>query len=158
MNMLLKILLLSLVVWAKPNSYVSVHTIVQQLPTGTTTDAIQFSEQDWNLAKQRAMQENKLIFVDVYASWCPPCMLLKTKTFQNKKVGDFFNQHFVNISIDAEKSIGPQVARYFGVTAYPTLVFTDGAGKPVLYAMGYMGTKDILKFAQAALDKLSATK
>ncbi len=79
-------------------------------------------------------------------------------TFQNKKVGDFFNNNFINISIDAEKGIGPQVSRYFGVNAYPTLVFTDAAGKPVMYALGYMGTKDILKFAQAALDKLNSQK
>jgi thioredoxin-related protein len=151
--MLLKTLFITFLIWIIPatNHVYAQQHIIQQ--PNIATHAIQFIEQDWNVAKQMAKQENKLIFVDVYATWCPPCMLLKNKTFRNKKVGDFFNQHFVNVSVDAEKGIGIQVARYFGVTAYPTLVFTDASGKPVLYAMGYMGTKDILKFAQAALNK-----
>lgn len=114
---------------------------------------VAFIEQDWNLAKQQAKEANKLIFVDVYATWCGPCKMLQQKTFTNAKVAEFLNTHFINLSIDAEKTIGPQVARYFGVTAYPTLVFTDASGKPVLYTMGYMGTKAFLKFANAALAK-----
>ena len=114
---------------------------------------VAFIEQDWNLAKQQAKEANKLIFVDVYATWCGPCKMLQQKTFTNAKVAEFLNAHFINLSIDAEKTIGPQVARYFGVTAYPTLVFTDASGKPVLYTMGYMGPKSFLKFANAALAK-----
>ncbi|MBY0347134.1 MAG: DUF255 domain-containing protein [Hydrotalea flava] len=156
--MLLKTLFITFFIWLIPSTNRAGEKQYMMQQPNVVTHAIRFIEQDWNLAKQMAKQENKLIFVDVYATWCPPCMLLKTKTFQNKKVGDFFNNNFINISIDAEKGIGPQVSRYFGVNAYPTLVFTDAAGKPVMYALGYMGTKDILKFAQAALDKLNSQK
>ncbi|MGC8750051.1 thioredoxin family protein [Hydrotalea sp.] len=149
---MLQTFLFSLWLWVIPNSSEQLQNF-HQLKADTTANRIQFIEQDWNLAKQIAQQEKKLIFVDVYATWCLPCMLLKSKTFHNKKVSAFFNTHFVNLSVDAEKGVGIQVARYFGVTAYPTLVFTDASGKPVLYAMGYMGPKAFLKFANAALAK-----
>jgi thioredoxin 1 len=47
-----------------------------------------------NLAKaiQLPKAQKKLIFIDVYAPWCMPCVMLKLKTFSNKSAGDFYNK------------------------------------------------------------------
>ena len=37
---------------------------------------IEFIEGDWNRALEQARQENKLIFMDCYTSWCGPCKQL----------------------------------------------------------------------------------
>ncbi len=70
------------------------------------SSGIHFIEDDWKYATEKAKAENKLIFIDIYATWCRPCKSLKRNTFSNSKVGDFFNQNFVNITIDGEKEIG----------------------------------------------------
>jgi len=59
----------------------------------------------------------------------------------------------VNVSIDGEKGVGPSLAQKYGITAYPSLIVTDGDGKPVLYTMGYIDPATLMQFAQAALAK-----
>jgi len=114
---------------------------------------IVFIEQDWDKALKAAKTQNKLVFIDIYATWCGPCKLLKKNTFTDQKVGEFFNKNFVNVSIDGEKGVGPSLAQKFGITAYPSLIVTNAEGKPVLYTVGYIDAETLLKFADAALKK-----
>jgi thiol:disulfide interchange protein len=115
---------------------------------------IRFIEDDWNLALKKAQAQNKLVFVDIYATWCEPCKMLKQYTFTDSSVGDFFNKNFINISIDGEKGIGPQLARQFSIEGYPTLIVADATGKPVLYTMGYISADYLLQFANEAVKKM----
>ena len=63
-----------------------------------------FREISFDQAIAAAKAENKLVFVDVMTSWCGPCKRMASDVFPQKMVGDFMNQHFVNIKIDAEKN------------------------------------------------------
>jgi len=78
-------------------------------PEGTTLEQ----------ASAKAKAENKLIFLDCYTQWCGPCKKMAREIFPQQKVGDYFNQNFVCIKLDAEKE-GREAAKKFGVTAYPT--------------------------------------
>jgi thiol:disulfide interchange protein len=42
---------------------------------------IQFQTKNLEEAKKLAQQENKLIFIDLYTTWCGPCKLMKKNTF-----------------------------------------------------------------------------
>src|ERR1700748_2934618 len=86
-----------------------------------TNDKIHFIEDAWNEALKQAAAQHKYIFVDAYATWCGPCKMLRATTFKDAKVSAFFNQNFVNISIDMEKGMGPQLAQQWRLEAYPTL-------------------------------------
>lgn len=114
---------------------------------------IQFIEQDWSKALQQAKQQNKLVFLDIYASWCGPCKMLKQNTFSNDQVGEFFNKNFINVSVDGEKGVGPELAQKYSIEGYPTLIVADSIGKPVLYTVGYMDASNLLEFAKEALKK-----
>lgn len=118
-----------------------------------SADKIIFLENDWNAAVKKASAQKKWIFVDCYATWCGPCKMLKLQTFNNKKVADFFNEKFINISIDMEKGQGPQLAELWKIQAYPTLIIFDENAKPVLGTMGFMKADDLMRFAQEALAK-----
>ncbi len=122
-------------------------------PKVTDDKGITFIEQDWDKALKQAKAENKLVFLDIYASWCGPCKLLKKNTFSDQKIGDFFNKTFVNVSVDGEKGVGPSLAQQFSLQGYPTLIVADASGKPVLYTMGYIDPATLMEFAQAALKK-----
>lgn len=119
----------------------------------TTADKINFVENDWNAAVKKASAQKKYIFVDCYATWCGPCKMLKIQTFSNKKVADFFNEKFVNVSIDMEKGQGPKLAEQWKIQAYPTLIIFDENAKPVLGTMGFMKADDLMRFAEQALAK-----
>ncbi len=114
---------------------------------------ILFIEQDWAKTQQLAKDNHKLIFVDLYATWCGPCKMLKRNTFTNKEVADFFNANFINASIDVEKGVGLTLAEQYNVSMLPTLIITREDGKPVLFTTGYLDAKELMKFAKAAIDK-----
>lgn len=58
----------------------------------------------WNEIKDKAKAENKYIFVDCYTTWCAPCMYMAQKVFTEPEVGDYFNQHFLNIKLQLNKT------------------------------------------------------
>jgi len=116
-------------------------------------NGIVFIENSCIEALHQAQVQNKYIFVDAYATWCGPCNLLKATTFKDKKVAAFYNQNFINLSMDMERGEGPDLANQWGITAYPTLIVFDSNGKPVFGTMGFMRAKDLLKFGQQALNK-----
>lgn len=114
---------------------------------------IKFIEDDWQLALKTAKDENKLVFLDIYATWCAPCKMLKQYTFTDKAVGDFFNKNFISISVDGEKGVGPQLAQNYAIQGYPTLIVADATGKLILITAGYIDTKVLMQFANEALKR-----
>jgi thioredoxin 1 len=117
-----------------------------------TTEGIQFESSSWNEVLKLAKKENKLIFLDMYASWCGPCKRLKSKTFPNEKVGAFFNKNFINYAIDAEKGEGVQLAGKYNITGYPTLLFVNGKGQLVARTMGYHTPEQLLEVGQKIIE------
>jgi len=82
-----------------------------------------------SVALERAKAENKMVFIDFYTSWCLPCKLMDEDVFTDKAFGDYMNQHFVSVKIDAESGNGPNLAALYGVKSYPTLLFVDLNGR-----------------------------
>lgn len=114
---------------------------------------IVFIEDDWHEALKLAAAQHKYIFVDAYATWCGPCMMLKATTFKNKKAADFYNKNFINVAMDMEKGLGPQLAAKWGMQAYPTLLIFNSKGDPVLGTVGYIKAPELIKFGEEALKK-----
>ena len=119
----------------------------------TAANGIKFIDEDWKLALKKAASEKKYIFVDAYASWCGPCKLLKLTTFKNKKAAEFFNEQFINVSIDMEKGQGPELSGKWGVQAFPTLIIFTPEGKPVIGTIGMIKVEDLIKFGKEGLQK-----
>lgn len=88
--------------------------------------SIQFHKKEsWQEIKELAKKENRLIFIDVFTDWCGPCKAMEEEVFSLPKVGDFYNQHFVNYKFDAEKGEGIALKDRFQVKVYPTYLFVD---------------------------------
>lgn len=112
---------------------------------------IKFVESSYNEALKQAEQENKLLFMDCYTSWCGPCRLLANRVFPNDSIGQFFNKHFISLKVDMEKGEGPALARQYGVKAYPTLLFIDPSTQEIVsQVVGFRTVKALLEDAQKA--------
>ncbi|MCD7963812.1 MAG: thioredoxin family protein [Rikenellaceae bacterium] len=95
-----------------------------QSGNGITFKKITLSE-----ARSAAAQEEKMIFVDVYTTWCPPCKFMDEKIFPQKEVGDYFNSNFINTKFDAGKGEGIKIAEIYNIKNYPTYLILDKEGK-----------------------------
>ncbi len=100
---------------------------------------MRFFEGNLSSALAQAKSEGKMLFVDAYTDWCGPCKWMVANTFPNAEVGAFFNANFVNYQLDMEKGEGPEFAKRYGVTVFPTLLFLDGEGRAVDQ---YVGRRD----------------
>jgi thioredoxin 1 len=116
----------------------------------TTEPAIAFSDASWNEVMEKAKHENKIIFVDIYATWCGPCKLLKRTTFTDKEVGHYFNATFINVALDGEKGDGKILVRQYGVRGYPTLLFIKPDGSVKKQATGYQTASQLIRIAKEA--------
>lgn len=112
---------------------------------------IAFTHGSWKEVLAKAKQEDKLVFVDVYTTWCGPCKKMVAEVFPLKEVGDVFNPNFVNYKIDAEKGEGIEIAKKFGVKSYPTYLFVNGDGELVYRSGGYNLPKIFLNEAAIAI-------
>lgn len=122
---------------------------------------IKFEDSNFTAILAKAKKENKLVFVDAYASWCGPCKLMVKNIFPLQTVGDFYNSHFVNAKIDMEKGEGIGLAKKYNVKAFPTYLFINGDGEEVHRTLGYVEEKDFIQFAKDAEDpnkRLTALK
>jgi thioredoxin 1 len=85
-----------------------------------------------------AKSKNKIIFVDVYATWCGPCKWMDENTFTDARVAEKFNKHFINYKVDGESFAGVNIALKYKVDAYPTYLFLDADGKVLKRMEGMM--------------------
>ncbi|MCF8325678.1 MAG: thioredoxin family protein [Leadbetterella sp.] len=117
-----------------------------------TVDGIHFQKGNWQQALDLAKKENKVVFLDIYATWCGPCKQLKKYTFADKSAGDFFNTNFVNIALDGEQEEGAVLARKFGIEAYPTLMFVTPEGELITKSLGFRTASDLINLGQEILE------
>lgn len=126
-----------------------------QRETTHTTPAdekgIQFFHGTWNEALAAAKKQKKLIFVDAYAVWCGPCKYMSNNVFPDAAVGEYFNKNFISYKFDMEKGEGPEFSGKYQITAYPTLLFINGAGEVVYRQMGARDANGFIKLGEEAM-------
>lgn len=116
-------------------------------------NGIKFSDNKaWKEILAIAKKENKLIFLDAYATWCGPCKAMQRDVFTNEEVGKFYNEAFINVKMDMEKGEGVGLAETYSVMAYPTLLFINGDGEVVHKSVGGMDAKAFISLGTTALD------
>jgi thioredoxin 1 len=114
-------------------------------------EGLVFFKGTWQETLEKAEKEDKLIFLDAYASWCGPCKAMQQNVFPTQKLGEFYNANFINVKIDMEKGEGPALSAKYGVRAYPSLFFIDSDGQVVKSALGYQNVNKLLKLGEDAL-------
>jgi len=120
--------------------------------TAQTSAGIQWIDNDITLAKKRAADTGKLLFVYGYTTWCGPCVQMKKSVFPSSEVGDYYNKAFVNVKMNLEEGDGPQLSQQYQVQGYPTFLWLDSDGKMIHRSMGGRNTLEFLELGMAASD------
>ena len=135
----------------KPSSAFFIDKIDIQNNNPKKSKGIKFFKGTWEEALALAKKENKLIFLDAYASWCGPCKMMKSKVFSKSTPGILFNENFINVAIDMEKGDGKFLSRKYEIKAYPTLLFIDYKGNAKQESIGYHNERELISFAKDVL-------
>lgn len=112
---------------------------------------MEFFHGSFDEALAQAREQGKKVFLDVYTTWCGPCIVMQETVFPLPEVGDYFNARFVNYKLDAEDEsiMGPDVAARYGVKGYPTYLILDSGGEEIGRATsGMSGGQFIALFSQ----------
>ena len=115
-----------------------------------------FQKLTLNEACEKAKAEGKMVFVDLYTSWCGPCKVMAADVFPNVQLGEFMNKHFVCVKYDtgAEED-GKNLEKKFNVQAYPTFLLLNtnqGLENQIVGA-----TIDPLEFKKMVEEAMSAS-
>ncbi|WP_161890951.1 thioredoxin family protein [Pontibacter russatus] len=118
----------------------------------------------WAQVQEKAKQENKYIFVDVFTTWCGPCKLMDRDVFPRQKVGEFFNAYFISVKVQADTTekdteevrkwheAARALAKAYNISSYPTFLFFDPEGELVHRLNGGSPTgEEFIAKAEAAL-------
>lgn len=135
-----------------------IYAAVAKPLSGGFGNGIHFTDKNLAEAVKQARIEKKPIFIDLYATWCGPCTMLKVRTFPNKAVGEYFNEHFINMSLDGEKGDGAKLFNAYGFRAFPTLLILDSNGKAVLVTEGFLDPKTLIEFGMAGVAKADSIR
>jgi len=134
--------------------------IIAAVLISAVTTAQEIKWMSMNEALEAQKENPKKIFMDVYTTWCGPCKLLDKKTFANKDVANYINQHFYAVKFNAEgtEEVNYQDFTYTNpnykdgrkgrnsqhlfahalkINAYPSMVFFDEKGNSLPTVTGY---------------------
>lgn len=130
----------------------SLFLMVEAQDGHNATTGIQFEQVDWEHTLKLAQEQDKIIFVDAYTTWCGPCKMMDKNIFPLAEVGEFYNENFVSVRIDMEKGEGLLFAKAYDVKAYPTFLFIDAKGNMVHKGLGSQPAEKFIELGEAATD------
>ncbi len=96
-------------------------------------------EQDYIEALEMAKEENKLLLIDFYTTWCAPCKKLDKLVFQNKNVQQKLGNNFILLRYDAEIDSIFHLSKKHHVSSYPTGLILNNNGYVVNRKYGFPG-------------------
>jgi len=105
-----------------------------------------------SLLMETAKAENKIIFLDFYADWCGPCKQMDREVFQDKQIGDFFNENFINFKVNGDRGSGRELANLYDVKGYPTVVFIDPKGVVLSRQVGLIFQEQLMSLAEQSIE------
>lgn len=90
---------------------------------------VRFETSSTDAVRELARQQKKLVFIDLYATWCPPCRAMERQVFSQPAVGEFMAQHFVAAKYDVDRPTGRKLMDQYGRGAIPLYLVFDTEGR-----------------------------
>ncbi|TDQ77924.1 thioredoxin family protein [Sphingobacterium yanglingense] len=109
--------------------------------------AVQFEKLSLSDAVQKAKAMNKSIYVDMSATWCQPCKMMKKDVFPDPAVVEYLNKHFISIyfECDIDSALSNAYRDKYITTAFPTHLLIDKNGELIHKFVGYMKVSSFLE-------------
>ncbi|MCA9649408.1 MAG: thioredoxin domain-containing protein [Myxococcales bacterium] len=107
--------------------------------TTSPSDALERAEVEWASWEprsfERAEQEQRIILINVVATWCHWCHVMEEETYADPEVAALLAEHFVTIRVDSDAR--PDVAERYREWGWPATAFLTPDAQPVLALRGF---------------------
>jgi hypothetical protein len=98
----------------------------------------------WDKASfAQAKHENRLILVNVVATWCHWCHVMEDTTYEDPEVRELLRRHFVTIRVDSDAR--PDVAERYRDWGWPATGVLSPDAMPVVELRGYQQPRAFAK-------------
>lgn len=121
--------------------------------TAAATAQVRFEKLTMTEACAKARRTGRLLFVDLYASWCPPCRMMDKQVFPRHDVGALLAEHCVCVKFDIDRPEGRELARHYGVAAVPTYLICTADGEPLGRIAGAVDAPQFMKDVRTLLGR-----
>lgn len=71
-------------------------------------------------AYKKCKKNPRPILVDVYTTWCGPCKMMSSQTFNNPQIAEYINKHYYAVKFDAETKDSVKFDKYTFASTDPT--------------------------------------
>ena len=95
---------------------------------GPAAAQVRFETGSTDSVRRMAQQQNKLVFIDLYANWCPPCRAMERQGFSQQEVGDFMAKHFIAAKYNVDETTGRELMSEYGRGSIPLYLVFDTGG------------------------------
>jgi len=107
-------------------------------PAGTRPPVNEFEQ-----VMARAKAENRLVFVEFSAVWCPPCQQMKRTTFADPRVQARLAE-YLTLFVDCDRD--PGLVQHFGVRGIPAYFVLRPDRLIMRSETGYKGSGEFLRW------------
>lgn len=111
-------------------------------PTSAPTDThAQFEWTTWSPDSfARAAAQDRLILINVVATWCHWCHVMDDVTFEDPEVATLLREHFVVIRVDSDAR--PDVSERYSDWGWPATAFLSPSAQPVMNLRGFQKPRE----------------
>ena len=114
----------------------------------TTRAQVRFVEGTTDDLRRLAIEQQKLVFIDLTATWCGYCRLMDSEVFSTKEAGDYINAHFIAARYDVDKPTGRALMRRYEARGVPYCLVFDTEGNLLGRIGGACNTERLIKHLQ----------
>lgn len=88
----------------------------------------------------RASEQDRLILINVVATWCHWCHVMDEVTFADPEVAALLAEHFVVIRVDSDAR--PDISERYSDWGWPATAFLSPQAQPVLHLRGFQRPRE----------------
>jgi len=117
---------------------------------------VRFMTRSTDGVRRQAVEQNKLVFIDLFATWCPPCQMMEREVFSRSDVGAFMEQHFVCAKYDIDRTTGRELLKRYGNRRVPLYLIFNTEGELLGRIRGATDPERFMAEVKRILDTLPA--